>query len=385
MTNMEIAKIKTMTTCRIFYQLMLAAILLQLIVGMPTDENRCLMCNDFNRENNGKPCVNSHHDCGTCLSGLIESTDDRRICIQVEILEHPKDNCEAEENADINLFCEFNHYVTCLWIHNDREVDINDQSRYQYVNGEDGIKNGKPTDCSITIKRLSKHDAGQWKCVGWINSDIDPCSTLVNLNGFYFFALVSRANVVEETIASSVIPPNYVTGFAIAFLNSDLILLLVVFGHMQTNNINCLTCNDFNRNNNKKWCIDHYTDCGDCKPGFVLSDDDPRICFQIEIIEKPLSVVGASGSNISLRCVYNSPVSCLWTRDNREVKISGQSRYNYAKKLPNKNAQTHDCSLKIKNLSKIDVGQWQCGGWINSDLDPLMSESADISLTIQGN
>ncbi|GAB6028450.1 hypothetical protein CHUAL_002611 [Chamberlinius hualienensis] len=142
-------------------------------MAMPTEEIRCLTCNDYNREKKENICVNSHVECGACLQGLIESSDDQRICVKVEVLDHPQDVFEAEEDTDIDLKCLFNHCVTCFWIHNDREVEVDHLSRYQYVN-ERNRTNCQPSDCSITIKQLAKHDEGEWKCGGWINSHIDP-------------------------------------------------------------------------------------------------------------------------------------------------------------------------------------------------------------------
>ncbi|GAB6022701.1 hypothetical protein CHUAL_006797 [Chamberlinius hualienensis] len=169
---------------------------LQLTCGLPIDETRCLQCYDFNRESVGKLCINSHNECGSCLKGLVESIDDESICVNIEILVAPEASYHSEKNAEINLVCIFNHFVTCFWTRNDREVEINNLSRYQYVN-EDARRSDKTLECSITITRLSKQDEGQWNCGGWISLDMN--------------SIISKSAIITVKDSNSIADDNAVT------------------------------------------------------------------------------------------------------------------------------------------------------------------------------
>ncbi|GAB6022700.1 hypothetical protein CHUAL_006796 [Chamberlinius hualienensis] len=194
---------------------------LQQVYGMP--QLQCLTCSDFNRESNGQSCIESHNDCGFCLPGLVESVDDNRICVAVEIYQQPEAAYDVKGNTGINLPCKFNYPVTCFWIRNGREVEIADHSRYQYV--DDAAKRyDKTYTCSINIKSVSKHDSGQWNCGGWINYNQNlivsnnATITVSDIDSHYFLGEKNTAPSV-----ASVIP---LTKFKNTSLNSFVIVII---------------------------------------------------------------------------------------------------------------------------------------------------------------
>ncbi|GAB6026791.1 hypothetical protein CHUAL_013287 [Chamberlinius hualienensis] len=81
------------------------------------------------------------------------------------VIHHPL-NASVELGSVVQLTCQFDQPVECIWTRRSFITDIN--GRYKYMTEETMPNN----DCSIEIQSFKEMDKGDWKCIGLAKNEL---------------------------------------------------------------------------------------------------------------------------------------------------------------------------------------------------------------------
>ena len=96
--------------------------------------------------------------------------------------------------------------------------------------------------------------------------------------------------------------------------------------------------------------------------------------FKEHFSQEPDNTIVQLGDNVTLNCIFDKEIDCVWQRNGFELDIS--NRYDYIDEKKGK--MTKDCSIRLRNVTRWDIARWVCGSMGDSRKDGIMSKEVRL-------